>query len=86
MVPRTCLAGELVMGFIPKYEIRFDDTSPGANIYCLTAEEAEAAVRNVYPDAIITDYEKVEDDREMAMFCASVHEPEQGGLIYHLLR
>jgi hypothetical protein len=74
------------MGFIPKYEIRFDNSSPGKNIYCLTAQDAEAAVRNIYPDAIITDYEKVEDDREMALFCASVREPEQGGLIYHWLR
>lgn len=86
MLPALSFAGELVMGFLPTYEVRFGDSSPGRNVYCLTAEEAEAAVRKVYPDAIFTDYEKVEDDREMAVFCASVLEPEQGGFIYHLLR
>src|SRR5262245_56200485 len=84
-VVALAFAGALVMGFMPTYEIRFDDTSPGANIYCLTAEEAEAAVRNIYPDAIITDYERVEDEREMAVFCASIQKPEQTGVIYHLL-
>ena len=74
------------MPFIPKYEVRFDDSSPGANVYCLTAEEAEAAVREVYPDAHITVYERVEEDREMAMFCASVGDAEHGGVIYHWLR
>lgn len=41
------------MAIIPKDEVRFDGESPGPNVYCATADEAEAAVRQRYPNAVI---------------------------------
>ena len=73
------------MPFIPKYEVRFDGMSPGANVYCLTAEEAEAAVRQRYPNAIIGEFEKVAIDpsREVAQFVAWVDDAPYSGEIHH---